>query len=277
MSLSDSELADHFEKTLEHSRSAMVLHFRLHISDLGPIGRLLDHTASWGIDPSDVMPTLAGASPGNEWASGCASRHLPARSPTPTQTRPHSTRYVRSAIQPHNCSMTMCLSFGKRLTTGYDLVHRTLGEMPDVILATVGDPQLLGPRSAAESAAERGEQATPRGALGGYRRKTSNCLTSSSPTARRLYGLRDENGPITVEWPCGVLRLIMLETGRRLVAVGRLRTVSHVFDLSADELSGCLRGEPGPHAEAVANPTQAALIAGRLPRSYAPRTYACSA
>ena len=250
VSLSDSELADHFEKTLEHSRSAMVLHFRLHISDLGPIGRLLDHTASWGIDPSDVMPTLAGASPATSGPQD-ALRPL-AREIADADANPTSLDEVRAI--GHSAAQLLndyVLEFGKRLTTGYDLVHRTLGEMPDVILATVGDPQLLGPRSAAESAAERGEQAL---------REVRSAVTAENlelfdeliADARRLYGLRDENGPITVEWPCGILRLIMLETGRRLVAVGRLRTVSHVFDLSADELSGCLRGEPGPHAEAVA-------------------------
>ena len=62
--------------------------------------------------------------------------------------------------------------------------------------------------------------------------------------ARRLYGLRDENGPITAEWPGGIMRLILLEVGRRLVAAGRLHTVDHVFDLSSVEIGGALRGEP---------------------------------
>ena len=45
---------------------------------------------------------------------------------------------------------------------------------------------------------------------------------------------------------------ILLEAGRRLVAAGRLRPVDHVFDLSAVEMVGALRGEPGPRADAVA-------------------------
>lgn len=61
--LADDELADHFDELHEHARDAMVLHFRLHISDLGPLALLLDHTAAWGIADGDVMPVLSGASP----------------------------------------------------------------------------------------------------------------------------------------------------------------------------------------------------------------------
>ena len=90
--------------------------------------------------------------------------------------------------------------------------------------------------------------------------------------ARRLYGLRDENGPITAEWPGGILRMILLEVGRRLVAAGRLRTVDHVFDLSAVELTGALRGEPGPRAEAVA--TRHDVGCWRVPVTTVPHTSA---
>ena len=61
--LDDAALADHLEACIEHCRQAAVLHFRLHVSDLGPIGRLLGVTGGWGIDPAEVMATLAGASP----------------------------------------------------------------------------------------------------------------------------------------------------------------------------------------------------------------------
>jgi phosphohistidine swiveling domain-containing protein len=57
---------------------------------------------------------------------------------------------------------------------------------------------------------------------------------------------------MTVQWPSGVLRMGLLEAGRRLVAAGRLAEGGHVFDLSAVELVGSLRGEPGPKFEAVA-------------------------
>ncbi len=120
-----------------------------------------------------------------------------------------------------------------------------------MILSTLDDPRLLDDRTAAELASERGERAMAevRATVPADDREQFDQLVAD---ARRLYGLRDENGPITAEWPGGILRLILLEVGRRLVAAGRLHTVDHVFDLSAVELGGALRGEPGPRAEAVA-------------------------
>ena len=38
--------------------------------------------------------------------------------------------------------------------------------------------------------------------------------------ARAAMNLRDDNGPTTAEWPLGLLRLAMLEVGRRMVAAG---------------------------------------------------------
>jgi len=250
ISLSDEELAAHFDETLGHAGSAMLLHFRLHISDLGPIALLLDHTTDWGIDPGDVMPALAGASPATS-APQDALRPL-AREIAAAGAHPTSLDEVRAVGEVAAQLLDeYILEFGTRLTTGYDLTHLTLAEMPDVILATVGDPRLLDAHTAAELAAERGEQAL-REVRASVAAEDRNLFDELITDARRLYGLRDENGPITAEWPCGILRLIMLEVGRRLVAAGRLRAVAHVFDLSAVEVSGSLRGEPGPHAEAVA-------------------------
>ena len=249
-SLSDAELADHFDQSLDHARAAMVLHFRLHVSDLGPIALLLDQTAQWGIDNGDVMPALAGASPATS-APQDALRPL-AREIATAGATPTSLDEVRAVGEAAAELLDdYLLEFGTRLTMGYDVTHLTLAEMPDLILATLGDPRLLDDCTAAELAAERGEQAHSkvRAAVAAEDRELFDELVGD---ARRLYGLRDENGPITAEWPGGILRMILLEVGRRLVAAGRLQAVEHVFDLSAVEVSGSLRGEPGPRADAAA-------------------------
>ena len=64
--------------------------------------------------------------------------------------------------------------------------------------------------------------------------------------------LRDDNGPITAEWPCGLLRLAMLEAGRRLAASGRLEDSSHVFELDRRELPAAIAGAPDPGADNLA-------------------------
>ncbi|MFT4772851.1 MAG: phosphohistidine swiveling domain-containing protein, partial [Ilumatobacter sp.] len=61
-------------------------------------------------------------------------------------------------------------------------------------------------------------------------------------------GLRDENGPLTVEWPAGIARHVILEAGRRLVSSGALDELEHVFDTAINELVGLLEGRKYPLA-----------------------------
>ena len=70
--------------------------------------------------------------------------------------------------------------------------------------------------------------------------------------ARILYGLRDENGPITVEWPAGILRHAVIEAGGRLSAADVIDDVEHVFDATIAELQGLLNQTSGPAAEDLA-------------------------
>lgn len=248
-SLADTDLADHLEECLGHCREAAVLHFRLHVSDLGPIGRLLDATGDWGIDPVMVMATLAGASPSTS-APKDALRPI-ARLLAERQVTATSLDEVRAAgADVAELLDAYLLDFGARLTTGYDLTDRTLAEMPELTLASLADPELLADDTSASEALRRGDEALEavREQVPPEERERFDELVID---ARRLYGLRDENGPLTVEWPGGVLRTAACEAGRRLAANGRLQDAAHVMDLSSVEMVAVMRGEVGPKAEAV--------------------------
>lgn len=246
----DAILAEHLVECLEHITESFVLHFRLHVSDLGPVGRLLEVTGGWGLDPTAVMAALAGASPATSEpkdalrpiAQSLADRGIVANTLDDVRAAGHDTARLLNAY---------LIDFGSRLTTGYDLVDKTLAELPGVILATLTDPALLEERSSADQAAERGDAALAviREQVAPGERPAFDELVSD---ARRLYGLRDENGPLTVEWPAGVVRRALLEAGRRFVRAGRLIEPVHVMNLSGDELRGMMRGEVGPRAQAVA-------------------------
>jgi pyruvate,water dikinase len=58
--------------------------------------------------------------------------------------------------------------------------------------------------------------------------------------------MRDDNGPLTAEWPMGLLRRAFLEAGRRLAGLGGLADERHVFELDTPELASALRGRPAP-------------------------------
>ena len=245
-----AELADHLADTLGHAERAMVLHFRLHISDLGPIALLLDHANDWQLDAATVMSALAGSSPATT-APRDALRPLAAELAAHGVT-PTSLDDVRAASDLAATLLDDYMrEFGTRLTTGYDVTDLTLAELPELILSALSDERLDAQTTAAQEAAQRGAEALEHlcSEVPPADRELFDELVDD---ARRLYGLRDENGPITAEWPCGVLRTGLLEAGRRLVAAGRLHAVDHVFDLDAVEVVGVLRGEPGPRADAVA-------------------------
>ncbi len=248
--IDDASLAEHIEACIEHCRKAAVLHFRLHVSDLGPIGRLLLATGEWGIDPVAVMASLAGASPSTSEPKD-ALRPI-ARLLSERNVVANTLDDVRSAGEDVAALLdAYLLDYGSRLTTGYDLTDRTLLEMPELTLASLNDPELLDDTTTAELARRRGDTA-----LDGVRSQVPPeelvRFDALVDDARRLYGLRDENGPLTVEWPTGVLRMAMLEAGDRLVASGRLQAAGHVVNLSGEELVAALHGQVGPKAEAVA-------------------------
>jgi rifampicin phosphotransferase len=247
--LTDSGLADHLDACLDHLLWSTALHFRLHVSDLGPIAVLLDRTTAWGIDPGEVMAALTGSSPATSGprdalrplARELADRDVDARSFDDIR---------RAGEKAAELLDDYIAEYGHRLTTGYDLTDLTLAEMPEVVLASLRDVRLGSDRTAAKEAEDRGAAA-----LSHLRSQVAATdlaqFDDMVEDARRLYGLRDENGPLTFEWPGGVLRLALLEAGSRFVRTGRLASPEHVFDLSRVELVGALRGEPGPRADAV--------------------------
>lgn len=232
--LDDTELADHLDRVWEHSASSATLHFRLHTSDLAPIGRVLVAAEDWGLEQAEVMSALAGASP----ATSAPARSL-ARLRAELDrvgVRPNSLDEVRSASPAAAEALDDHLAeFGNRVTTGYDIRNRTLGELPEVVLASInGAPaDLDGAEAAGHRAfAELSERLAP-----AVRAEFAELISE----ARTLYGLRDENGPLTAEWPAGIARRAVLEAGRRLTAAGALADPEHIFDASATEMSQMLR------------------------------------
>jgi pyruvate,water dikinase len=66
--------------------------------------------------------------------------------------------------------------------------------------------------------------------------------------ARLVNRLRDERGLYSDTPAMGILRRVMLEFGRRLVARGRLEDPAHALDAGQAELEAMLRGSGGPAA-----------------------------
>lgn len=246
-SLDDRELASLIAEAYTHVVDGLRLHFRLHTSDLGPIGLLLVRARDWNLDRVEVMQSLSGYSTATSAPVLALTR---IRELAPGQI--DSLDDVRAAGPEAAEALDAFLSeFGDRLTSGYDIAGLTLAEMSDTILAGV--------RSAGEGidgavdqvARQRGDEmaAKLRDQVPAANRDEFDRALAD---ARALYGLRDENGPITYQWPAGLLRRIVLEVGRRLTTAGNIEHEDHVFDLSADEMASELRGATALGAHVIA-------------------------
>ncbi len=237
---SDAALADHLVELAEHLRTTTTLHFRLHVSDMGPLGNLMVHLEDWGLHRDDTFRALVAASPATrrpaaQLAEVCAALRTAGVDPSTVD----SLDAVRAASPDAAAGLDEYLrGNGWRLTTGYELEDRCLIELPDVVLrslhAAARDKEPVG-NGDDELARLRLEVPPEHHAV----------FDDLVADARSSYGLRDENGPLTYEWPAGLLRRAVLEAGRRL-GLG-----AGVFELGTDEVVAMLRGARGPEAAEV--------------------------
>jgi pyruvate,water dikinase len=206
----------------------MKTHFVLHASDLGPIGLLLVFCEDHGIAAEEVVPALVGASP----STSEPARLLEAMRADVTASgrTPGTVDELRSIAPAIDDYLRLR---GTRIVSRYDVDGATLAEVPELILASV----LHGTKANEHDSA--GTIAALRAKVPAEHRREFDELLAD---ARACMDLRDDNGPYTVEWPLGLLRVAMLEAGRRLTESGALTQVDHALELTQAELTGLLRG-----------------------------------
>lgn len=245
--LDDDGLADHLDRVLAHTLGGWTRHHQLHATDMGPIGDLLAHTNRWGLDPVAVMSQLRGASPATVEAAGHARSIAAAlREAGVDPATITSLDEVRAAGPDATARLDAYLEhFGLRVVTSYDIEGLTVEELPGGTVAMI--------RAAGSPGAADGEPAPDpevgaalRLAVPEADRERFDDLLAN---ARRAYGLRDDNGPLTAEWPLGLARRAYREAGRRLVARGRIAEPERVFELDGPELAAVLRGAASPTSD----------------------------
>ena len=239
--MSDAELADHLDELTGYLRETLEQHFRLHTYDLAGIARLLYEARGWGLEGAEVVPALAGASPSTVEPSRkiAAIRDAVARA----EVVPASLDDVRAASpQAAELLDDYLRHHGSILYAGYDLDSPTLREAPEVLLATIVNDRQTAPVDDAQVEAVVTQL---RDRVPADKREEFDALLAD---AREAMDLRDDNGPMTAEWPTGLLRLAMLEAARRLVDTGRIGEVDHIFGVTRAELGPLVRGTGGPTA-----------------------------
>lgn len=235
----DTETAHaHLLATLTHCRATFREHFRLHAYDLGPIGAMIDEVAPWGLTSAEVVAALVGASPStSEPIDALAAIHAAVRDAGVEPAALADLDALRAVSDDAAEQLDRYLERrGDVLYAGYDLESPTLGEVPDIVLATIvatDRPAVDHAEHAAATAAQL------RARVPSVHRARFDELLSD---ARESMDLRDANGPITIEWPTGLLRKALLAWGRTLVDDGRLTgedaEPALVFELTLAEIEG---------------------------------------
>ena len=240
--LDNEGLANHFSSVLTHLRFSIQEHFRLHNFDLGPLGILLLESKKWGLEGPEVLEALVGASP---------STKAPRESLFKIKTFLEKDGVIPETLEDVKGSPAASAELdaylkdhGSVLYAGYDLDTPTLKESPEILLATI--------LAATDSTSNSNKSA-----------KTAALLRERVPTdehlhfdeilydAREAMDLRDDNGPITVEWPCGLLRLTMLEISKRLKSSAQILEEPDIFCLTDTEITSLLTSDTGPTAEEI--------------------------
>jgi pyruvate,water dikinase len=229
--LSDEELGRHVADLLARCRTNAELHFYLHGHDLGPLARYLYCCQGWGITADEALPALAGASPStSEPLRQLAHlRSLLGRS----SVTPTTLDDVRSASPEAAAALDAYLARrGQLIVTRYDLDGLTLAELPGVVLTSIRDASDPVEVDAAPVGAALRERVPE-----GEREQFDVALGD----ARAVMDMRDDNGPLTYEWPIGLLRRALLEVGRRLVAQRRADDPELALELTPAEAPGVLQ------------------------------------
>ncbi len=243
IALDDAAVATHAQRCIEHCIAQWELHFWLHGYDLGPLGQYLYEGSHWGLGAADLLPLLEGASP----STSEPRRRLRAIRAMVEQhgARPTSLDEIR-AISPEASSMVDAYlrHRGAQLFSRYDLDGVTLGECPSLVVTAV-----LSAEHHDTSAAIAAQTTVVRDRVPAEHRHRFDSVLRQ---AREAMDLRDDNGPNTAEWPLGLLRLALLELGRRMVAAGLSHDENHALELHADEVQPALFTLRQPGADALA-------------------------
>lgn len=247
--LDDPDLAVHVDRLLRHASESAVLHHRLHIDDLGPLGLFVVFCRDRGIDTEDALEALTGASPSTvEPRRDLAAirAELDRHGATP-----RSLEEIRRVSEAAAALLDTYLDrHGAVLFSGYDIDTPTLAERPDIVMATI----MHSSSPTTTTSPPANARAETAGATLRNRIATEDhaAFDRALTDAREAMDLRDDNGPLTVEWPAGLLRLGLLEVGRRLTARKGTHDPDHVFELTPDEVGPLLVDGAGPGSDELA-------------------------
>jgi pyruvate,water dikinase len=248
--LDDEGLRDQLHQRIEWLTDMAYQHHRFNAMAMLPVGDFILHAVQWtGQPPVPMFAIYDGWSP----VSGVVPPELaPAvdavqndpdaqallAGDAPAGERLAELRRRIPAVDEYLAGS------GYRLAAGFDLTNPTIGERPDILLDRIRNC-LDHDRDAAKRRSEQVADELRAGVPEEHRDEFDDLLAES----RLVYRLRDERGLYSDAAAAGLLRLALIELGRRLFERGRINFMYDTLDLKAEEIDAILDGSPEPTAD----------------------------
>jgi phosphohistidine swiveling domain-containing protein len=242
--LDDAALIEHLRAAAAHVEAMAYQHHRFNMAAILPVGDFALHTSGWtGRPPHTLLNALAGYStisaslPDEMRAAIDAIRAsekaqaLVTGDGDPVQ-RLADLRASAPAVDDY------VRSVDTRLLEGFDIVNPTLREQPEIVLGKLAAGLSARPdeaRRLADSFAMQVRAEVPDEHL--------EFFDELLGEARANYRLRDERGIYSDITAIGILRLAMLEVGRRAFEAGRVLQAEDALDATLDEAVSLVQGD----------------------------------
>jgi rifampicin phosphotransferase len=264
-SLDDEELRAHLHQCMDHMAAMWQQHHTYNGAALVAVGDFVLHAAAWTQrDPVPIFAVFDGWSPVSgvlnpEIAPAIDALHADQDAAAlldgdaPAAERLAAMRARVPAVDAY------VRAVGFRIAAGFDLTNPTVIERPDLVLG----------RLAAAFAYDADHSTARADALAAELREAvpedqQASFDDMLAEARLVYRLRDERGLYSDSSAVGLMRLGLIELGRRLFERGRIGFQYDSLDLRSAEIDAILDGSPVPTAEDLAARVASRKAASKL-------------
>jgi pyruvate,water dikinase len=248
--LDDGELLAHLDAGLDQLRAMVYQHHRFNAHALVPVGDFLLHAAGWlRRPPMALLPVFDGYSPVSsvsppEMRAALAALRADdgARELLESSAPAAEVLAALRARVPAIDNYVADVHF--RVLDGFDVVNPTIGERPESIIGRLRaalDLDADAARARGDAFAAELREVVPEE----HRAEFDELLIE----ARLVYRLRDERGLFSEISAIGVVRLALLELGRRLSERGRLHEPVDVLDVRPSEIRALVDSDADPSAD----------------------------
>jgi pyruvate,water dikinase len=234
--LDDDALVEHLRAVAAHVTEMVYQHHRFNMAAIFPIGDFVLQASGWtGRPPHTLLNVLGGYSPVSasfpdemrpaveSLRADSAARALVDGVGDAAQ-RLTDLRAMSPAVDEYVRAVEC------RVLDGFDITNATLREQPEVVLGKLAAGLVTDPdeaRRRADAFADDVRVDVPEE----HRDEFDELLAD----ARANYRLRDERGIFSEITAMGILRLTLLEIGRRAQERGRVHAPEHILDATTDE------------------------------------------